>query len=148
MIFPDGTAAQAFSRLIATGDGAIYSFVLTPPPVPLEQLVEEARAGSREALERVLEAIQGNVYALSLRMLWHPEDARDARPKFLGLGGGGLLIESQPQRLLDDLVATPQHRAAPFFGLGVEHLEQFALRVVIGGDTIVEMAAVFSPERC
>jgi RNA polymerase sigma factor (sigma-70 family) len=49
----------------------------------LEQSVEEARAGSREALERVLEAIQGRVYGLCVRMLWHPEDARDASQEIL-----------------------------------------------------------------
>jgi len=49
----------------------------------LEQAVGEARAGSREALERVLEAIQGKVYGLCVRMLWHPEDARDASQEIL-----------------------------------------------------------------
>jgi len=49
----------------------------------LEQLVEEAKAGSRQALEQVLENIQENVYGLSLRMLWHPEDARDASQEIL-----------------------------------------------------------------
>src|SRR5215510_15437334 len=49
----------------------------------LEELVEEAKAGSRQALERVLEAIQDMVYGLALRMLWHPEDARDATQEIL-----------------------------------------------------------------
>lgn len=49
----------------------------------LEQLVEEAKAGSRQALEQVLEGIQENVYGLSLRMLWHPEDAQDASQEIL-----------------------------------------------------------------
>ena len=49
----------------------------------LEQSAEDARAGSREALERVLEAIQGKVYGLCVRMLWHPEDARDASQEIL-----------------------------------------------------------------
>jgi hypothetical protein len=39
MQFPDGSLATAFSRLIPiTENQCIYSFVLTPPPVPLEQL--------------------------------------------------------------------------------------------------------------
>ena len=49
----------------------------------LEQAAREARAGSRDALERVLVAIQGNVYGLCVRMLWHPEDARDASQEIL-----------------------------------------------------------------
>jgi hypothetical protein len=39
MTFPDGTIASAYSRLVATGDNkSIFSFILMPPPVPLEQL--------------------------------------------------------------------------------------------------------------
>ena len=39
MIFPDGSTGLAHSRVIALDDArSIYSFVLTPPPVPLEQL--------------------------------------------------------------------------------------------------------------
>ena len=45
----------------------------------LETLVAEARSGSRDSLERLVFQIQRPVYNLALRMLWHPEDARDAR---------------------------------------------------------------------
>lgn len=39
MTFPDQSVATAFSRLVdAAPDRCIYTFVLTPPPVPLEQL--------------------------------------------------------------------------------------------------------------
>ena len=39
MTFPDGSIAVAYSRVVAlTPDSCVYSFVLTPPPVPLEQL--------------------------------------------------------------------------------------------------------------
>jgi uncharacterized protein YndB with AHSA1/START domain len=39
MTFPDGAVASAYSRLLPDSNGqSIYSFVLTPPPVPLEQL--------------------------------------------------------------------------------------------------------------
>lgn len=39
MKFPDGSTATAFSRLISVGEGrCVFCFVLTPPPVPLEQL--------------------------------------------------------------------------------------------------------------
>jgi tRNA-specific 2-thiouridylase len=39
MTFPDGSVADAFSRIIPIGpDRCVYAFVLTPPPVPLEKL--------------------------------------------------------------------------------------------------------------
>ncbi|MGH9885345.1 MAG: RNA polymerase sigma factor [bacterium] len=49
----------------------------------LEGLVGRAREGDREALESLVSAIQDRVYALALRMLWHPEDARDATQEIL-----------------------------------------------------------------
>jgi RNA polymerase sigma factor (sigma-70 family) len=49
----------------------------------LETLVAEARAGSRDSLERLVAEIQRPVYNLALRMLWHPEDARDASQEIL-----------------------------------------------------------------
>ncbi len=39
MTFPDGSVARALSRLVkADGQRTVYSFVLLPPPAPLEQL--------------------------------------------------------------------------------------------------------------
>jgi polyketide cyclase/dehydrase/lipid transport protein len=39
MTFPDGTKAEAYSRLApAPAGGCVYSFVLLAPPVPLAQL--------------------------------------------------------------------------------------------------------------
>ena len=38
MTFPDATVARAYSRLVDNDGKCIYSFVLMPPPVPLEQL--------------------------------------------------------------------------------------------------------------
>jgi len=39
MTFPDGSTAVAYSRVIELNrDNCAYSFILTPPPVPLEQL--------------------------------------------------------------------------------------------------------------
>lgn len=39
MTFPDGSIAVAYSRVIKLNhDSCVYSFILTPPPVPLEQL--------------------------------------------------------------------------------------------------------------
>jgi hypothetical protein len=61
MIFPDGSVARAFSRVIALGDRTVYSFVLPPPPVPLEQLEgaldQQSRTLSEElaCLRKILE---------------------------------------------------------------------------------------------
>jgi RNA polymerase sigma factor (sigma-70 family) len=49
----------------------------------LEELVRRAKEGDREALERLVSAIQGRIYGLSLRMLWNPEDARDGAQEIL-----------------------------------------------------------------
>jgi hypothetical protein len=48
MTFPDQSVAMAFSRLVALGpDRCAFSFVLTPPPVPLEQLEGALEAQSQ-----------------------------------------------------------------------------------------------------
>ena len=48
MTFPDRSVATAFSRVVDMGgDRCIFSFVLTPPPVPLEQLEGALEAQSR-----------------------------------------------------------------------------------------------------
>ena len=52
-------------------------------PDDLEALVTLARDGNRESLERLVDCIQGPVYNLALRMLWHPEDAQDATQEIL-----------------------------------------------------------------
>ena len=49
----------------------------------LEELVAKARDGDRSALEELLESIQDRLYNLSLRMLWHPQDAEDATQEIL-----------------------------------------------------------------
>jgi RNA polymerase sigma factor (sigma-70 family) len=50
---------------------------------PLEDLVASARTGDRTSLEAIVSRIQDKIYGLSLRMLWHPEDARDATQEIL-----------------------------------------------------------------
>jgi RNA polymerase sigma factor (sigma-70 family) len=49
----------------------------------LEPLVRRAQQGDRGALEAVVTAIQPQVHGLSLRFLWHPEDAQDATQEIL-----------------------------------------------------------------
>ena len=52
-------------------------------PNTLEALARQAMEGDREALERLVRALQGDVYGLSLRMLWNREDAEDATQEIL-----------------------------------------------------------------
>ena len=48
MTFPDRNVAKAFSRVVELDrERCIFSFVLTPPPVPLEQLEGALEAQSR-----------------------------------------------------------------------------------------------------
>jgi hypothetical protein len=42
------------------------------------QLVRQAIGGNRDALDRLVRSLQGDVYDLALRMLWNREDAEDA----------------------------------------------------------------------
>ena len=47
------------------------------------ELVTRAKAGDSDALTRLIELVRDDVYRLSLRMLWHPEDAADATQEIL-----------------------------------------------------------------
>ena len=49
----------------------------------LEAQVQRAVAGDKEALETVVMVVQDQLYNLALRMLWHPEEARDATQEIL-----------------------------------------------------------------
>jgi RNA polymerase sigma factor (sigma-70 family) len=49
----------------------------------IEDQVERARTGNKVALQIVIESIQDRIYGLALRMLWHPDDARDATQEIL-----------------------------------------------------------------
>ncbi len=62
MTFPDGSVATAFSRVVKLDSkSCVFAFVLTPPPVPLEQLEGALEAQSRtlaeelQSLKRILE---------------------------------------------------------------------------------------------
>ena len=62
MTFPDGSVATAFSRVVKLDlKSCVFTFVLTPPPVPLEQLEGALEAQSRtlaeelQNLKRILE---------------------------------------------------------------------------------------------
>lgn len=49
----------------------------------LEDIVRQALAGDRDALDRLVRALQGDLYGLALRMLWNREDAEDATQEIL-----------------------------------------------------------------
>ncbi len=54
-----------------------------PAPGSPEQLVAAATAGEAAAVETLLELVRDDVYGLSLRMLWDPDDAEDATQEIL-----------------------------------------------------------------
>lgn len=49
----------------------------------LDDLVVQAQAGLAEAREALVQRIQGDVYRMALKMLWHPDDAQDASQEIL-----------------------------------------------------------------
>ena len=49
----------------------------------LEESAKRAQQGDQRALEELVAQIQGKIYGLALRTLWHPEDARDATQEIL-----------------------------------------------------------------
>jgi len=49
----------------------------------LEKLVKQAVKGDKKSLEEVAIQIQDLVYNLAIRMLWHPDDAKDATQDIL-----------------------------------------------------------------
>ena len=49
----------------------------------LEDLAHRAVGGDRDAVHRLVRALQGDIYGLALRMPWHREDAEDAAQEIL-----------------------------------------------------------------
>ncbi|TMB29552.1 MAG: RNA polymerase sigma factor [Deltaproteobacteria bacterium] len=49
----------------------------------LEDLAQAAAAGDAKAADAIVRILADDVYRLSLRMLWHPEDAEDATQEIL-----------------------------------------------------------------
>ena len=49
----------------------------------LEDLARRAIDGDRDALDRLVRDLQGDVYGLALRMLWNREDAENATQEIL-----------------------------------------------------------------
>ena len=52
-------------------------------PTTLEDLAKRALDGDRDAVEQLVRDLQGDIYALALRMLWNREDAEDATQEIL-----------------------------------------------------------------
>lgn len=53
------------------------------PKPTLEALTRRAVNGERDAVHEIVRALQGDIYKLSLRMLWNPADAEDATQEIL-----------------------------------------------------------------
>jgi RNA polymerase sigma factor (sigma-70 family) len=51
--------------------------------IPIEEIARRAIAGDRAALESLVLALQADIYALALRMVWNREDAEDATQEIL-----------------------------------------------------------------
>lgn len=49
----------------------------------IEESVERAQQGDRSALEAILKQLKKNIHTLSLKFLWHPQDAEDATQEIL-----------------------------------------------------------------
>src|SRR5688572_26330178 len=49
----------------------------------LEDVARRAVDGDREALDSLVQALQGGIYGLAVRMLWNREDAEDATQEIL-----------------------------------------------------------------
>jgi RNA polymerase sigma factor (sigma-70 family) len=52
-------------------------------PATIEEIVGRAQRGESAALDELIRALQPKMYGLALRMLWHPEDAKDATQEIL-----------------------------------------------------------------
>lgn len=49
----------------------------------LEQLVQQSVQGDKNALEEVIKAVQDMIYNLAIKVLWHPDDAKDVTQEIL-----------------------------------------------------------------
>src|ERR1700737_909094 len=49
----------------------------------LPETVQKAQSGDPAALAEIVRDVQGRVYGVALRMLWHPEDAQDVTQEIL-----------------------------------------------------------------
>src|SRR5262249_30218061 len=49
----------------------------------MNEIVKRSQRGESAALDELITAVQPKIYGLALRMLWHPEDAKDATQEIL-----------------------------------------------------------------
>ena len=49
----------------------------------MNEIVKRSQRGESAALDELITAVQPKIYGLALRMLWNPEDAKDATQEIL-----------------------------------------------------------------
>src|SRR5258705_8169041 len=106
----------------------------------LEREIASAKAGDRDALERVIRAVQADVLRLAHRFLWHPEDAEDACQEILirvvtGLGGfrGESRFRTWVYRIACNALLTTRRRRMETFVSFEEFGEDLARGLCAGG---------------
>ena len=97
----------------------------------LTDWVENAKKGDKQALEKVVEGIQGYVYNLSLKMLLFPEDAQDASQEILikvithlGTFRGESTFETWVYRVASNYLLTTKGKKSQQFARSFEAYEQ------------------------
>ena len=97
----------------------------------LEQLVQEAKDGDRDALEALIQQIQTPIYRMAFRMLGYPEDAEDAAQEILikvithlADFRGESAFRSWVYRIASNHLLTTRQRAAERLGIDLELWEQ------------------------
>ena len=68
---------------VRAGDAEVADGTMMTEPMTLEDVARRAIDGDRDALDRLVRALQGDIYGLALRMLWNREDAEDATQEIL-----------------------------------------------------------------
>lgn len=116
----------------------------------LEELVEEAKGGDRDALEGIIHGIQDQIYGLAIRMLWHPEDAEDATQEILvkivtrlGSFRGESAFTTWCYRIACNHLLTTRKRRAERFEMSFERFE----KDVVTGLTYAESSLPVEPEQ-
>lgn len=104
---------------------------ITTKEPTLENLVEDAKEGNKNALEELVRQIKDKVYSLALRMLYFPADAEDASQEILikiitHLDGfeGRSRFSTWVYKIASNHLLTTRQRRAERYNFSFEHFEQ------------------------